>query len=62
MDDYFMIKRAAGPSVSARIPASREGQALLKAIVFNVLRVIGLGRVERLRGGFQWDREEFGAT
>ena len=27
----FMIKKAAGPSVSARIPACRERQALLKA-------------------------------
>ncbi|MCH3977536.1 MAG: hypothetical protein LKJ94_06260 [Candidatus Methanomethylophilus sp.] len=49
----FMIKRTAGPSVSARIPACRERQALLKAIAFNVLRVIRLGRIDRLRGGFQ---------
>ncbi|WII09278.1 transposase [Methanomassiliicoccales archaeon LGM-DZ1] len=49
----FMIKKAAGPSVSARIPACRERQALLKAIAFNALRVIRLGRIDRLRGGFQ---------
>ena len=49
----FMIKKAAGPSVSARIPASRERQALLKAVVFNVLRVIKLGRIGRLKRGFQ---------
>ena len=49
----FMIKRAAGPSVSARIPACKEGQAILKVIAFNVLRVIRLGRAEKLRRGFQ---------
>ncbi|WP_420457344.1 hypothetical protein [Rubrivirga sp.] len=38
-----VVKRKGGERLTARLPAMQEAQALLRGVVYNVYRLVGLG-------------------